>query len=141
MDPKVEKFMAGIRAKNPAQPEFHQAVHEVARARSRHALDERQVVTTRAGAVPGEEAGGCRCAADNHDAAILGFDGVVGRTQHLGVRLRADVAIGPFTVDILLVPHLDSIGAKGGNIAEIAGEILIILGGACCQFAGFAHDT
>jgi len=30
MDPKVEKFMAMIKAKNPAQPEFHQAVHEVA---------------------------------------------------------------------------------------------------------------
>jgi glutamate dehydrogenase/leucine dehydrogenase len=30
MDPKVEHFMAAIKAKNPAQPEFHQAVHEVA---------------------------------------------------------------------------------------------------------------
>lgn len=30
MDPKVEQFMAAIKAKNPAQPEFHQAVHEVA---------------------------------------------------------------------------------------------------------------
>ncbi|HEC44519.1 MAG TPA: NADP-specific glutamate dehydrogenase [Bacteroides sp.] len=30
MDPKVEQFMSGIKAKNPAQPEFHQAVHEVA---------------------------------------------------------------------------------------------------------------
>ncbi|MCF8225687.1 MAG: NADP-specific glutamate dehydrogenase [Bacteroidales bacterium] len=30
MDQNVEKFMAVIRAKNPAQPEFHQAVHEVA---------------------------------------------------------------------------------------------------------------
>jgi len=30
MDPKVEKFMAAIKAKNQAQPEFHQAVHEVA---------------------------------------------------------------------------------------------------------------
>lgn len=30
MDPKVEQFMAVIKAKNPAQPEFHQAVHEVA---------------------------------------------------------------------------------------------------------------
>jgi len=30
MDPKVEQFMAMIKAKNPAQPEFHQAVHEVA---------------------------------------------------------------------------------------------------------------
>jgi len=30
MDPKVEQFMASIKAKNPAQPEFHQAVHEVA---------------------------------------------------------------------------------------------------------------
>ncbi len=30
MDPRVEKFMAGIKAKNPAQPEFHQAVMEVA---------------------------------------------------------------------------------------------------------------
>ncbi len=30
MDPSVEKFMSLIRAKNPAQPEFHQAVQEVA---------------------------------------------------------------------------------------------------------------
>ncbi|MDF1570812.1 MAG: NADP-specific glutamate dehydrogenase [Bacteroidales bacterium] len=30
MDPKVEHFMAAIKAKNPSQPEFHQAVHEVA---------------------------------------------------------------------------------------------------------------
>ncbi len=30
MDPKVEQFMSQIQAKNPAQPEFHQAVHEVA---------------------------------------------------------------------------------------------------------------
>lgn len=30
MDPKVEQFMAAIKAKNPAQPEFYQAVHEVA---------------------------------------------------------------------------------------------------------------
>ncbi len=30
MDPKVEQFMAIIRAKNPAEPEFYQAVHEVA---------------------------------------------------------------------------------------------------------------
>jgi glutamate dehydrogenase (NADP+) len=30
MDPKVEQFMAMIKAKNVAQPEFHQAVHEVA---------------------------------------------------------------------------------------------------------------
>lgn len=30
MDPKAEQFMAMIKAKNPAQPEFHQAVHEVA---------------------------------------------------------------------------------------------------------------
>ncbi len=30
MDPKVEQFMANIRAKNQAQPEFHQAVQEVA---------------------------------------------------------------------------------------------------------------
>jgi len=30
MDPRVEQFMAKIEAKNPAQPEFHQAVHEVA---------------------------------------------------------------------------------------------------------------
>ena len=30
MDPKVEQFMARIKAKNPAEPEFHQAVHEVA---------------------------------------------------------------------------------------------------------------
>jgi len=30
MGPKVEQFMAAIKAKNPAQPEFHQAVHEVA---------------------------------------------------------------------------------------------------------------
>jgi hypothetical protein len=30
MDPRVEQFMARIKAKNPAEPEFHQAVHEVA---------------------------------------------------------------------------------------------------------------
>ncbi|GAB4278999.1 MAG: NADP-specific glutamate dehydrogenase [Marinilabiliales bacterium] len=30
MDPRVEKFMAMIKAKNPAEPEFHQAVQEVA---------------------------------------------------------------------------------------------------------------
>ncbi len=30
MDPKVEQFMAVIKAKNPAQPEYHQAVQEVA---------------------------------------------------------------------------------------------------------------
>jgi glutamate dehydrogenase (NADP+) len=30
MDPKVQKFMAPIKAKNPAEPEFHQAVQEVA---------------------------------------------------------------------------------------------------------------
>jgi len=30
MDPKVEQFMANIKAKNPAEPEFHQAVQEVA---------------------------------------------------------------------------------------------------------------
>ena len=30
MDQNVQKFMAQIKAKNPAQPEFHQAVHEVA---------------------------------------------------------------------------------------------------------------
>jgi glutamate dehydrogenase/leucine dehydrogenase len=30
MDPKVKQFMSHIQAKNPAQPEFHQAVHEVA---------------------------------------------------------------------------------------------------------------
>ena len=30
MDPRVEQFMAGIKAKNPSEPEFHQAVHEVA---------------------------------------------------------------------------------------------------------------
>jgi glutamate dehydrogenase/leucine dehydrogenase len=30
MDPKVQQFMAMIEAKNPAQPEFLQAVHEVA---------------------------------------------------------------------------------------------------------------
>ncbi len=30
MDPKVEQFMARIKAKNPAEPEFHQAVQEVA---------------------------------------------------------------------------------------------------------------
>jgi len=30
MDPRVEQFMARIRAKNPAEPEFHQAVMEVA---------------------------------------------------------------------------------------------------------------
>ena len=30
MDPKVEQFMALIKAKNPSEPEFHQAVHEVA---------------------------------------------------------------------------------------------------------------
>jgi len=30
MDHNVEKFMANIKAKNPGQPEFHQAVHEVA---------------------------------------------------------------------------------------------------------------
>ena len=29
MDPKVEQFMAKIKAKNLAEPEFHQAVHEV----------------------------------------------------------------------------------------------------------------
>ncbi|MDR1155367.1 MAG: NADP-specific glutamate dehydrogenase [Bacteroidales bacterium] len=29
MDPRVEKFMAGIKAKNPGEPEFHQAVQEV----------------------------------------------------------------------------------------------------------------
>ena len=30
MDPRVENFMAKIKAKNPAEPEFHQAVMEVA---------------------------------------------------------------------------------------------------------------
>jgi len=30
MDPRVDQFMARIKAKNPAEPEFHQAVHEVA---------------------------------------------------------------------------------------------------------------
>jgi glutamate dehydrogenase (NADP+) len=30
MDPRVEKFMARIKAKNPSEPEFHQAVQEVA---------------------------------------------------------------------------------------------------------------
>ncbi len=30
MDPRVEQFMAMIKAKNPAEPEFHQAVEEVA---------------------------------------------------------------------------------------------------------------
>ncbi len=30
MDPRVEQFMARVKAKNPAEPEFHQAVHEVA---------------------------------------------------------------------------------------------------------------
>jgi len=30
MDPKVEQFMARIKAKNPHEPEFHQAVQEVA---------------------------------------------------------------------------------------------------------------
>ena len=30
MDPRVENFMATIKAKNPAEPEFHQAVMEVA---------------------------------------------------------------------------------------------------------------
>ena len=30
MDSRVEKFMARIKAKNPSEPEFHQAVHEVA---------------------------------------------------------------------------------------------------------------
>jgi glutamate dehydrogenase/leucine dehydrogenase len=30
MDPKVEQFMARIKAKNPSEPEFHQAVQEVA---------------------------------------------------------------------------------------------------------------
>jgi glutamate dehydrogenase/leucine dehydrogenase len=30
MDPRVEQFMAKIKAKNPSQPEFHQAVMEVA---------------------------------------------------------------------------------------------------------------
>ena len=30
MSPEVEKFMADVRAKNPAEPEFHQAVQEVA---------------------------------------------------------------------------------------------------------------
>jgi glutamate dehydrogenase/leucine dehydrogenase len=30
MHPNVEQFMSLIKAKNPAQPEFHQAVHEVA---------------------------------------------------------------------------------------------------------------
>ena len=30
MDPKLDQFMAAIKAKNPAQPEFYQAVHEVA---------------------------------------------------------------------------------------------------------------
>jgi len=30
MDPKVQEFMARIEAKNPAEPEFHQTVHEVA---------------------------------------------------------------------------------------------------------------
>lgn len=30
MDPRVEQFMARIKAKNPAEPEFHQAVMEVA---------------------------------------------------------------------------------------------------------------
>jgi glutamate dehydrogenase (NADP+) len=30
MDPNVEKFMANIVAKNPGEPEFHQAVEEVA---------------------------------------------------------------------------------------------------------------
>ena len=30
MDPRVEQFMVKIKAKNPAEPEFHQAVHEVA---------------------------------------------------------------------------------------------------------------
>ncbi|MFC2098627.1 NADP-specific glutamate dehydrogenase [Bacteroidota bacterium] len=30
MDPKVEQFMSNIQAKNPAQPEFYQAVNEVA---------------------------------------------------------------------------------------------------------------
>jgi glutamate dehydrogenase (NADP+) len=29
MDPRVEKFMAGVKAKNPGEPEFHQAVREV----------------------------------------------------------------------------------------------------------------
>lgn len=29
MDPRVEKFMAGVKAKNPGEPEFHQAVQEV----------------------------------------------------------------------------------------------------------------
>ena len=29
MDPRVEKFMAHVKAKNPAEPEFHQAVQEV----------------------------------------------------------------------------------------------------------------
>jgi glutamate dehydrogenase (NADP+) len=30
MDPRVEQFMARIKAKNPAEPDYHQAVHEVA---------------------------------------------------------------------------------------------------------------
>jgi glutamate dehydrogenase/leucine dehydrogenase len=30
MDPRVDQFMARIRAKNPAEPEYHQAVEEVA---------------------------------------------------------------------------------------------------------------
>ena len=30
MDPRVEQFMARIKAKNPAEPQFHQAVQEVA---------------------------------------------------------------------------------------------------------------
>ncbi len=30
MDPRVEKFMAAVKAKNPGENEFHQAVHEVA---------------------------------------------------------------------------------------------------------------
>jgi glutamate dehydrogenase (NADP+) len=30
MDPRVEQFMLKIQAKNPAEPEFHQAVQEVA---------------------------------------------------------------------------------------------------------------
>ena len=30
MDPRVQEFMSKVQAKNPAEPEFHQAVHEVA---------------------------------------------------------------------------------------------------------------
>ncbi len=95
------------------------AVHVVGSTGSGHTSEVSAVVTAIGAATTAEETGRSWRTTDDHHVRVGRFDGVVGRSQHVGdVRLRVDLTSRPLEVDVHFVPDFNGVGAECGHATE-----------------------